>query len=134
MADSMTQVTLLSEREHHRRWSADERSTILATAFMPGALVAEAARQFYVSTSLVDEWRRECVDGDDTPGSAPTKSKTDVGRSWVCVRDDRPFGGLAAPAAVFYYSRNRGGVHIREHLDGWSGMLQADAFGGHNTL
>ncbi|RPI41779.1 MAG: IS66 family transposase [Betaproteobacteria bacterium] len=72
--------------------------------------------------------------GDDTPVPVLARGKTDVGRSWVYVRDDRPFGGTAAPAALFYYSRNRGGVHVQEHLDGWSGILQADAFGGYNKL
>ena len=33
--------------------------------------------------------------------------KTDTGRIWVYVRDDKPFGGPAPPAAVFYYSRDR---------------------------
>jgi hypothetical protein len=27
------------------------------------------------------------------------------------VRDDRPFGGRAPPAAVFYYSRDRSGEY-----------------------
>jgi transposase len=72
--------------------------------------------------------------GDDTHVPVLAKGKADVGRSWVYVRDDRPFGGTAAPAALFYYSRNRGGVHVREHLEGWSGILQADAFGGYNKL
>ena len=34
-------------------------------------------------------------------------------RCWVYVRDDRPFGGGAPPAAMFYYSRDRGGEHPR---------------------
>ncbi len=72
--------------------------------------------------------------GDDTHVPVLAKGKADVGRSWTYVRDDRPFGGAAAPAALFYYSRNRGGVHIREHLDGWTGILQADAFGGYSKL
>jgi transposase len=72
--------------------------------------------------------------GDDTPVPVLARGKTDIARSWTYVRDDRPFGGTAAPAALFYYSRNRGGVHVQEHLQGWSGILQADAFGGYNKL
>ena len=35
------------------------------------------------------------------------KGKTVTGRVWVYVRDDRPFGGPAPPAALFYASRDR---------------------------
>jgi hypothetical protein len=35
---------------------------------------------------------------------------------------------------MFYYSRDRGGAHVEEHLAGWSGLLQADAYSGYNRL
>ena len=52
----------------------------------------------------------------------------------VYVRDDRPFGGGIPPAAMFYYSRDRGGAHVDEHLARWRGVLQADAYSGYNRL
>ena len=55
----------------------------------------------------------ERLHGDDTTVPVLAKGKTDTGRCWVYVRDDRPFGGPAPPAAVFYYSRDRGGEHPR---------------------
>jgi len=58
----------------------------------------------------------ERLHGDDTTVPVLAKGKTDVGRCWTYVRDDRPFGGSAPPAAVFYYSRDRGGEHPRTHL------------------
>ena len=85
----------------------------------------------------------ERLHGDDTTvpvlaskaklGSAKT-GKTHTGRCWVYVRDDRPFGGRAPPAAMFYYSRDRSGVHAEAHLARWSGLLQADAYSGYNRL
>jgi transposase len=60
----MTQITLLTGPERRRRWSAEERSMILAAAFAPGAVVAEIARQFDVSTSLVYKWRREGMESN----------------------------------------------------------------------
>jgi transposase len=51
----------------------------------------------------------ERLHGDDTTVPVLAKGKTDTGRCWVYVRDDRPFGGQEPPAAVFYYSRNRRG-------------------------
>src|SRR5229473_7837342 len=44
--------------------------------------------------------------GDDTTVPVLAKGKTDTGRCWVYVRDDRPFGGPDPPAAMFYYSRD----------------------------
>jgi hypothetical protein len=35
---------------------------------------------------------------------------------------------------MFYYSRDRGGAHVEAHLARWSGLLQADAYGGYNRL
>lgn len=76
----------------------------------------------------------ERLHGDDTTVPVLAKGKTHTGRCWVYVRDDRPFGGRAPPAAMFYYSRDRGGEHPRRHLANWSGLLQADAYGGYTQL
>ena len=76
----------------------------------------------------------ERLHGDDTTVPVLATGKTDTGRCWVYVRDDRPFGGQAPPAAMFYYSRDRGGEHPQTHLAGYAGILQADAYGGYNKL
>ena len=62
------------------------------------------------------------------------KTKADVGRLWTYVRDDRPFGGPAPPAALFHYSRTRRADHAVGHLTGYGGILQADAHAGYNAL
>jgi transposase len=72
--------------------------------------------------------------GDDTTVPVLARGTTDIARSWVYVRDDRPFGGRAPPAAVFYYSRDRGGAHPQAHLANYAGILQADAYGGYGKL
>ena len=76
----------------------------------------------------------ERLHGDDTTVPVLAKGKTDTGRCWVYVRDDRPFGGQGPAAAMFYYSRDRGGEHPARHLAGYAGILQADAYGGYNRL
>ena len=88
----------------------------------------------------------ERLHGDDTTVPVLAKGKTITGRCWVYARDDRPFGGSAdasghperkqagPPAAMFYYSRDRGGDHPRAHLANWAGLLQADAYGGYTKL
>ena len=62
------------------------------------------------------------------------KVKTRTGRIWTYVRDDRPFSGKAPPAAVFFYSPDRASIHPEQHLAGYCGILQADAYAGFNML
>jgi transposase len=76
----------------------------------------------------------ERLHGDDTTVPVLAKGKTATGRCWVYVRDDGPFGGRAPPAAMFYYSRDRAGEHPQAHLANYTGILQADAYGGYNKL
>jgi transposase len=76
----------------------------------------------------------ERLHGDDTTVPVMALGKCDTGRCWVYVRDDRPFGGADPPAAMFYYSRDRGGAHPQAHLASYAGILQADAFGGYAKL
>ncbi len=76
----------------------------------------------------------ERLHGDDTTVPVLAKGKTDTGRCWVYVRDDRPFGGTAPPAAMFYYSRDRKGEHPQRHLARYAGLFQADAFDGYRQL
>lgn len=72
------------------------------------------------------------IHGDDTPVKvlAPGTGKTRTGRLWVYVRDDRPAGDTSPRAAWFAYSPDRGGEHPQEHLRGFRGALQADAYAG----
>src|SRR5277367_647626 len=76
----------------------------------------------------------ERIHADDTTVPVLAKLKTVTGRIWSYVRDDRPFGGTDPPAALFYYSRTRAGEHPQEHLAGYVGIMQADAFAGFNPL
>lgn len=73
---------------------------------------------------------------DDTPVPVldPGRGRTKTGRLWVYVRDDRPAGSSDAPAVWFQYSPNRKGEHPQEHLKGFQGILQADAYGGWGSL
>jgi len=72
--------------------------------------------------------------GDDTTVPILARGKTDTGRIWTYVRDDRPFGGTSPPAALYYASRDRRQEHPERHLKGFAGILQADAYGGYNPL
>jgi transposase len=76
----------------------------------------------------------ERLHGDDTTVPILAKGKTVMGRIWTYVRDDRPFGGHAPPAALYYASRDRKHEHPVQHLQAFTGILQADAYSGYNEL
>jgi len=72
--------------------------------------------------------------GDDTTIPILAKGQCITGRIWTYVCDDRPFGGHAPPAAVFYASSDRRGEHPQRHLAEFTGILQADCYNGFNPL
>jgi transposase len=76
----------------------------------------------------------ERIHADDTTVPVLDIGKTRTGRLWTYVRDDRPFAGPAPPAALYFYSPDRGGAHPEAHLAGWHGLMQADAYSGFNRL
>ena len=50
--------------------------------------------------------------GDDTPVPILAKGKTDTGRVWVYVRDDRPFGGARSAGGVLFRLARSSGTSI----------------------
>jgi transposase len=78
----------------------------------------------------------EKIHGDDTtvPVLSPGLGRTRTGRLWVYVRDDRPFCGTAPPAAVYFYSPDRGSAHPANHLADFTGFLHADGYAGYEVL
>src|SRR6202165_4534759 len=58
----------------------------------------------------------ERIHADETTVPVQAKGQCRTGRLWTYVRDDLPFGGTGPPAAAFFYSADRGGVHPDAHL------------------
>jgi transposase len=87
-----------------------------------------------VTAILMHVFAAQRIHADDTTVPVLAKGKTRTGRLWTYVRDDRPFGGPDPPAAVFFYSRDRGGEHPERHLASYAGLMQADAYAGFNRL
>ena len=76
----------------------------------------------------------ERLHADDTTVPLMAKGGTQRARLWTYVRDDRPFAGGAPPAALYSFSTDRRMEHPTRHLAGWTGILQADAYGGYNGV
>jgi transposase len=73
---------------------------------------------------------------DDTPVPVldPGRGRTKTGRLWAYVRDDRPAASRDPPAVWYQYSPDRKGMHPQQHLAGFTGTLQADAYSGYAAL
>jgi transposase len=74
--------------------------------------------------------------GDDTPVPVlcPGRGTTKQGRLWTYVRDDRPAASLESPAVWFRYTPDRKAIHPQNHLQPFTGVLQADAYAGFERL
>lgn len=57
--------------ERRRRWSEDEKARIVGESLRPGTQVAEIARRYGVSRSLVYEWRRDARRAPGSPVAPP---------------------------------------------------------------
>jgi transposase len=76
------------------------------------------------------------IHADDTPVPvlAPGHGKTQTGRLWIYLRDERPHAGPAPPAVLYRYTPNRKGEHCRKHLADFHGHLHADGYSGFAEL
>jgi len=74
----------------------------------------------------------QVLHADDTtvPVLAPGHGKTRTGRLWVVLRDERPWGSQAPPAAFYRYAPDRKGVQAEALLEGCHGFLHADGYAG----
>jgi transposase len=73
---------------------------------------------------------------DDTPLPVldRTRRRTRIARLWCYAVDDRPWQGAIPPAVIYRYAEDRRGRHIKEHLDGFCGVLQVDGYAGYDGL
>ena len=113
---------------------AQERISALTLGRWTGA-VAELLEPLYdVLRQYVLMPGKVHADDIPVPVQEPDCGKTRTARLWVYVRDDRNAGSEMPPAVWFAYSPDRKGIHPQNHLAGYSGVLQADAYGGYRAL
>ena len=83
----MSRIEVLSGPERRRRWSAEQKQTIVGEAFAPGASVCEVARRVDLVPSLIYRWRQEL-------------RSAAAGFSEVVVAPEPSERTVAAPAAL----------------------------------
>ena len=74
------------------------------------------------------------ADETTAPVLDPGRGRTKTGQFWAYARDDRPWGGTAPPAVAYVYAPDRSKARPREHLAGFRGVLQVDAYAGYKAL
>ena len=60
-ADAYRRIELITGTVRRRRWTNDEKATIVAESTRPGANIAEVARRFGVNRGLLQTWRRKAI-------------------------------------------------------------------------
>ena len=74
------------------------------------------------------------ADETRAPVLDPGRGRTKTGQLWAYARDDRPFGGVDPPIAVYVYAQNRKSEQPIAHLAGFTGVLQVDGYAGYRAL
>jgi transposase len=67
----MTYSAVVVGPERRRRWTEDQKLTILAAAFAPGAIAADVARHADVCSSVLYRWRQIYMTQTRPDGFAP---------------------------------------------------------------
>jgi len=123
-------IPLYRQSDRFKRSDIDlDRSTLAGWAGRSGARLeplVQAIRNHVMNAHKLH------ADDTTAPTLKPGNGKTLTGRYWNYVRDDRPWGGEAAPAVWFQYSTTRSGKEPAAHLKGYRGIIQADAYAGYN--
>jgi transposase len=132
-------LPLYRQGEIYARQGADiPRSTLIDWCGQAVALL-----QPLVERIRTEVFRTDRLHVDDTPVRVLDPKVRQIrgkergvkeGRIWTYVRDDRPWGGQDPPAVAYFFSPDRRGEHPRTHLQDFSGILQADAYGGFAKL
>jgi transposase len=74
------------------------------------------------------------ADETTAPVLDPGRGRTKTGYFWVLARDDRPWQGTAPPAVLYSYAPGRGAEHAVALLEGFTGVLQTDAYAAYRSL
>jgi transposase len=57
----MPQVDIITDQGRHRRWTDEEKLSVLAAAFAPGAVAAHVAKRANISSGQLYTWRKQLM-------------------------------------------------------------------------
>lgn len=140
-AGLFAQVVVAKYADHmplYRQESIYRRAGVQLARATLAAWVRETSRLLEPLADALGRYVRKAdkIHTDDTPVPVlePGRRKTRTGRLWTYVRDDRPVGSRAPPAVWYQYSPDRKSERPQKHLQGFQGLLQADAYSGYDAL
>ena len=112
----MGQIRVFSGAGRRRRWSTDEKRTLVAAAFAPGAIVSEVARAADLRANQIYRWRRDMghehaaafaavmVSADPQGGSTPVSPAAamviEIGRTRVKIMANAPLALVSTTLRV----------------------------------
>jgi transposase len=108
-----------------------DRSTLAGWAGQAAALLDPI-----VSRIREEGLKAKKIHADDTPVPVldPGRGKTDTGRLWAYVVDDRASGSATPPLVWYRFTPDRTGAHPQKELANFTGHLQADGYAGYDKL
>ncbi len=140
-AGLLTQVVIGKYADHcplYRQAGIYRRAGVELDRATLAAWVGEASKLLDPLVAALGRYvlSAEKLHADDTPIPVldPGRGRTQTGRIWTYVRDDRPAAGPDPPAVWYRYSPDRKGEHPQTHLQSFRGILQADAYAGFGPL
>ena len=74
------------------------------------------------------------ADETTAPVLDPGRGRTKTGQLFAYARDDRPWGGSDPPGVAYVYAADRKAERPIAHLNGFTGILQVDGYGGYKVL
>ena len=89
---SYRRVEVLTGPDRRRRWSADEKSRIVAESLVPGAVVSQVARRWQICRQQIFAWRRELATQISAGGCGDP-----AGPAFVPVVAEKPTSARTAP-------------------------------------
>jgi transposase len=114
--------------ERRRRWSAEEKSRIIAESLRPGAQVTDIARRHGVSRGLLYTWRREV--GRRETGWLPSAPAKPAGPDFVPVLLSAPEHPHSAIATAETTGLDRGSQRAPKRFAPSGGEIEVVLPGG----
>jgi transposase len=108
-----------------------DRSTL---AYWVGTAAAELKPVYRRLVEKVLEAGKLAVDETPVKVLDPGRGQTKTGYFWTMARDDRPWGGSAAPQVVYRYAPSRAGFNAKELLADYCGIVQCDGYAVYKRL
>jgi transposase len=108
-----------------------DRSTLAHWVGSAAALLAPVQERLF---DILKASPKLFADETRAPVLDPGRGKVKLGQLWAYARDDRPWGGSDPPGVVYRYAPGRASEHVKNHLTGFTGVLQVDGYAAYKEL